>query len=220
MKTPLSAGLFRFKWLVLPMLLLLSMHLSGCQAIRFLVFGVAPTGKGQWVPAQCEVLSKGKRVLVLVYADQAIQYQQEQLARYNTAAFAASELQSKLKVEVVDPAAVEHFQAANINWANQPLSKIGQRFHADYVLYIELLEFTTAAEESGELLRGRIAANASLYPTGTVDQQLWQGNVGAVYPPDNPEVAGLGVAQRISDETLKLFAEHLVKCFYGHYEPL
>ena len=220
MKTPSSAGPVGLKGLVLLMLLLLSLHLSGCQAIRFLVYGLVPPAKGRWVPAQCEALSKGKRVLVLVYADQAIQYQQDQLARYNTAAFVASELQSKLKVEVVDPAAVEHFQAADINWANQPLSKIGQRFHADYVLYIELLEFTTAAEESGELLRGRIQTNASLYPTSAVDQQLWQGNVEAVYPPDTPEVADLGVAQRITDETLRLFAEHLVKSFYGHYEPL
>jgi len=219
MKTHHSAEPVGLKWLVL-LLLLVGMHLSGCQAIRFLVYGLTPSSKGRWVPAQCEVLSKGKRVLVLVYADQAIQYQQDQLARYNTAAFVASELQSKLKVDVVDPAAVEQFQAASINWANQPLSKIGQRFHADYMLYIELLEFTTAAEESGELLRGRIAANVSLYPVAEISQQLWQGNVGAVYPPDTPEAADLGVAQRITDETLRLFAEHLVKSFYGHYEPL
>ena len=220
MRTYRSAEPLRLRYLVLAALLFLSLHLSGCQAIRFLVYSLTPADKGRWVPAECEALTKGKRVLVLVYADQAIQYQNQQLARYNTAAFVAAELQSKLQVDVVDPASVEHFQAADINWANQTLTKIGQRFHADYVLYIELIEFTTAAEESGELLRGQIQANANLHPVDAISPQLWHGNVAAVYPPDNPQVASLGMDQLIRQETLKLFAERLVKYFYGHHEPI
>ncbi|NIA07563.1 MAG: hypothetical protein GWP14_08010 [Actinobacteria bacterium] len=193
--------------------------LTGCQAVRFLVHLMVPVGKGEWVPAESEVLTPGKKVLILVYADQSIQYLNQQLARFDTAAAVAAELDSKLELDVVDPATVEHFQAANFNWADQPLSRIAQRYRADYILYIELLKFTTSAEQSGELVRGQLEATSSLYSADDVSTQLWQGKVKVVYP-DTPLVADMGVSERIRYETLKLFAERLVKHFYGHYEPL
>ena len=210
----------RAQRLVLAVLLVLSVGLAGCQAIRSVLYLFVPASKGPWVAAECEALSEGKIVLILVYADQAVQYQHEQLARYNTAEVVAAEMRSKLEVDVVDPAVVEQFQAANINWSDQPLSKIGQRHEADFVLYIELVEFSTAAEESGELLRGRMEGRASLHSVKEGPGQLWQSRVRAVYPPNRPEVADIGVAEQIRYQCLRLFAERLVSHFYGHREPL
>ena len=113
-----TTGLFGNGWfrrLVVLLLILLPMVLTGCQLVRFIVHKMVPAGKGKLIPAECDALTQGKKVLVLVYADQNIQYQHQQLARFDTAAVLAAELQSKLKVDVVDPAMVEHFQAANIN---------------------------------------------------------------------------------------------------------
>ena len=197
--------------------------LSGCQAFNYLAHKLAPAGKGKWIPPETEALSEGTRVLVLVYVDQAIQYQNNQLARYYTAAAVANELQSKLKVDVVDPATVEYFQASNINWTDSHPSQIGQRFHADFVLYIELQEFTTTAEQSGELLQGRITGNCGLYNVGKSSsdtiRMLWRNQVQSVYPPSMPAVAEIGTLDRIRQATFKLFSEKLVKHFYGHYEP-
>ena len=203
-------------------LLVLSAGMCGCGALSYVLQMVIPEGKGNWVEAQTEALSEGKKVLILVYADQAIQYQHGQLARYRTAAVVAKEMQSKLKVDVVDPAIVEQFQASNLNWTDRHPSQIGrERYRADLVLYIELQEFTTAAEESGELLRGSMEGNCTLYSTGGDSErvELWHGKVKAVYPPDIPQMAEMGAAERIRNETIKLFAEGLVKHFYGHYEP-
>ena len=205
--------------LILLLLILLFPGLTGCGAIRFIVHKMVPAGKGEWIPAECEALTQGKRVLILVYADQAIQYQHQQLARFDTAAVVAAEMRAKLKVDVVDPAVVENFQAANINWADQPLCQIAQRYHADYVLHIELMNFTTSAEESGELVRGHLQAAAALYSADQTSTQLWQSKVKAIYP-DTPVVASLGAVERIRYATLKLFADRLVKHFYGHHEPL
>jgi len=204
-------------------LLALSAGLCGCGAISYVLQMVIPEGKGTWVAAQSEALSEGKKVLILVYADETIQYRHGQLARYYTASIVAKEMQSKLKVEVVDPAEVEQFQASDLNWTDRHPSQIGrERYDADLVLYIELQEFTTAAEESRELLRGRIAGNCSLFTadkSGSEADLLWQKKVKAVYPPDIPQMAEIGAAERIREETIKLFAEGLVKHFYGHYEP-
>ena len=165
-------------------------------------------------------MTEGKKVLILVFADHSIRYQYE-LASYDTAVAVAERIQSELKgVEVVDPSTVERYQRANINWINLPLSKIGQHHNADFVLYIELLKFTTDAEASGELLQGQIEANVSLYASSTTSQQLWRGNIRTIYPPDGPQAADLGLAERIRTETLRLFAENLVNRFYGHYEKI
>ncbi len=203
-------------------LLAFSGGLCGCGAISYVVQMLAPGGKGKWVAAQSEALSEGKKVLILVYADENIQYQHGQLASYRTAAVVAEEMRSKLKVDVVDPTIVEQFQASDLNWTDRHPSQIGrERYHAELVLYVELQEFTTAAEESGELLRGRIEGNCSLFTadkSGSEAELLWQKKVKALYPPNMPQVAEIGAVERIRDETIKLFAENLVKHFYGHYK--
>ena len=205
---------------VLALLLVLTVALAGCQAIRFVLQGLSPVGKERWIPPECEALTEGNKVLVLVFADHSIRYQYE-LANYDTAVAVAQRIQSQLKgVEVVDPSTVEHFQRANINWINSPLSKIGQQHDADFVLYIELLKFTTDAEASGELLQGRIEANVSLYDASTTSRQLWRGDIRELYPPGSPQAAGLGVSEHIRVETLRLFAENLVNRFHGHYEKI
>ena len=214
--------LVKLRLLVLLGVLVLSANFCGCGAVSYILHKFAPASKGKWVPAETEALSEGKKVLILVYADEAIQYQHDQLARYRTAAHVAVELQSKLKVEVIDPSRVEGFQGSHLDWTNSHPSQIGrEQFGADLVLYIELQEFTTAAEESGELLRGRLEGNCSLYSTDVASgrSELWHGKVKAIYPPDIPQVAEIGAAERIRDQTLKLFAEGLVRHFYGHHEP-
>lgn len=196
--------------------------LGGCGAISYIAHGLAPAGKGKWVPAQNEDMSAGKKILVLVYADENIQYQQGQLARYHTAGAVAEQLQSKLKVEVVDPTAVEKFQTSDLNWTDRHPSQIGwKQYQVDMVLYVELQEFTTEYA-SEELLKGRIEGNCSLFTakeSGSQAELLWQEMVNAVYPPGTPKVAQSGATQRVRAGTVHLFAENLVKHFYGHHEP-
>ena len=47
-------------------------------------------------------------------------------------------------------------------------------------MYVELLSFSTSAEESGELVRGHLEAAASLYSSQESSAQLWQGKVKAM----------------------------------------
>ena len=205
-------------------LLVVGANLCGCGAISYLVEGLAPTGKGEWVAAENEALSKDKKVLILVYADDADysgQYQHAEI-RYETAATVAEQMRSKLAVDVVDPAIVEQFQRSNPNWTDRHPSRIGrERYRADLVLYIELQEFTMMSAEFGGLLRGSMEGACSLFTTSESgsEAELWRKRVNAVYPPDMPELTETGAEGRVHDETMKLFAEHVVKNFYGHYEP-
>ena len=219
MKTSRSV---RFRLAAVLGLLVVIGGICGCGAISYTLHKLAPAGKGKWVPAQSEALSKGKKVLILVYADDNIQYQQGQLTRYHTAVAITEQMQSKLKVKVVDPAKVEQFQGSDMTWTARHPSQVGsEQYQADLVLYVELQEFTTAADESGELLRGRIEGNCSLFTadkSGSQAELLWQKKLKVVYPPGVPEVARLGAAERIRAQTIKLFAEDLVKHFYGHHE--
>ena len=205
-------------------LLVVGVNLCGCGAISYLVEGLTPTGKGEWVAAENEALSKDKKVLILVYADDAYysgQYQHADV-RYETAAMVAEQMRSKLAVDVVDPAIVEQFQRSNPNWTDRHPSRIGrERYRADLVLYIELQEFTMTSKEFGGLLRGSMEGACSLFTTSESgsEAELWRKRVNAVYPPDMPELTETGAEGRVRDETMKLFAERVVKNFYGHYEP-
>ena len=212
-----ASWLVRFRLPAVLGLVALIGSLCGCD---YVLHKLAPAGRGKWVPAQSEALSEGKKVLILVYADENIQYQHGQMARYHTAAAVAKQLQSKLKVGVVDPLIVEKFQASDMNWTNRHPGQIGhEKYQADLTLYVELQKFTTADEDSGELLRGHIEANCSLFTAdkrGSQAELLWQNKVNAVYPPGTPKVAQPGVAEQIRANTVKLFAENLVRNFHGY----
>ncbi len=205
-------------------LLVVSVNLCGCGPISYVVEVLIPTGKGEWVAAENEALSKNKKVLILVHADDTDysgQYQQAE-NRYETAVTIAGQMRSKLAVDVVDPAIVEQFQRSNPNWTDRHPSRIGrERYRADLVLYIELQEFTTTSEEFGGLLRGSMEGNCSLFTTGKsgAEAEVWHKKVRAVYPPDIPDLSETGAEGRIRAETMRLFAEGVVKNFYGHYEP-
>ncbi len=208
--------------LELAVLVVIAGSMVGCGVVEYLVYAFSPESKGALVAAECEALTENKRVLVLVYADESMQYRSGGLARYNTSAAVGKELEERLRVDVVDASSVEYFQVNNLRWRDEHPSTAGQRFAADFVLYIELQEYTTQAEESGELLRGRMRGTAVLYGAAAAEggsvPQLWRGGARAEYPPNVPEVADMANEQAIRFRTLGLFAEDLVKHFYNHRE--
>ena len=210
------------RMLELMVLAVVAGSMSGCGVVRYLMYVVAPESGSELVAAECESLTEGKRVLVLVYADESMQYRSNGLARYNTSAAVGKELEERLRVDVVDASSVEYFQVNNLRWQDEHPSTAGERFGADFVLYVELHEYTTQAEESGELLRGRMKGTAVLFSVAGAEggpvSQLWRGRVGAEYPPDVPAVADMANEQVIRFRTLALFAEDLVKHFYNHRE--
>ena len=143
----MKARILKFPPAVMLVLLIIGASMCGCGAISYVVQALVPASKGTWVEAKSEALSEGKKVLILVYTSQDIQYQHGQLARLYTALGVAKEMKSKLKVDVVDPITVEKFQASNLNWADRSLSQIGrEQYSADLVMYIELHEFTTTRQ--------------------------------------------------------------------------
>jgi hypothetical protein len=119
-------------------------------------------------------------------------------------------------IEVVDPREVRDFQRDNQDWEQMDPAVLGRQLGAQYLLEIELMEFTTREPESEYLFRGHITAAVRVYNTKYLKSQCvksWQ--IHTVYPPDGPGGWAEGDRDRaIRAQTMEAFAEEVAGKFY------
>ena len=216
-------------------LVVLATASGGCNLVApiFYVFAPTPTKK---IEAEFDALKK-KTVAVVVYAgpDTQLDYQLAQMELSETVNI---ELKKRIAgVTTIDCRRVMRYQDENPDWNECPMSRIARAFNADYVLLISLIEFSTREPGSLYLTRGRIRAEASLYPampktaaaptTASATQpshprSVWRTDAITVIHPANPvpNAANAGNEDSVRVETERIFADLLVKRFYKHEIPL
>ncbi|MCE5327019.1 MAG: hypothetical protein LLG01_11470 [Planctomycetaceae bacterium] len=190
---------------------------GGCTNVRdFTLYSMAKAPV-KTVHAEFDKL-EGKRVAVVIFADQAVQYEYP-MARLELATVVAEEIRAKLKkANVVDPRIVLEQQDSDIHWDSMEKTKFGKLFGADYVLYVALVDFSTREVGSLDLVRGRIVADVALYSTTEEESKAcqWRNtNMRTLFPGGN----GVKVNRTENDvryQTEKAFADGLVKKFYTH----
>ncbi|MCE5279632.1 MAG: hypothetical protein ABFD92_09430 [Planctomycetaceae bacterium] len=200
-------------WAALAMLI----ACGGCTNFRDMMlysFAKAPI---KTVPAEFDKFS-GKRVAVVIFADQAVQYEYP-MARLELATVVAQEIRAKLtKANVVDPRIILEQQDSDIHWDSMEKTRFGKLFGADYVLYVALVDFSTREVGSLELVRGRIVADVALYSTEQEESKScqWRNpNLRIEFPGGNDAKVRLS-ENDIRYQTEKVFADTLVKKFYTH----
>lgn len=186
----------------------------------YLLYAFAGDAPKKTVKAECNKL-QGKRVAIVIFADQAVQFEYP-MARLELSAVLAEELRAKVKdIHVVDPRTVLAHQDADMHWDSAAKTTIGKRFGADYVLYIGLAEFTTREVGTLNLYRGRIAADVALYNTALDERKAceWRSpDIRVQFPTGGPGKLK-GHEPDIRYRTEKLFADKLAKKFYTHKAP-
>ncbi len=206
----------RLSWILL---LLLAGSLGGC---HYIMYVLAPPMPPKKVPAEFKGLT-GKRVAIVVYTDQNVQYEYP-YARVDLSSVLAVELKKHVKkVTVVPPRRVVQYQDENIHWDSLDKTQLGRELGADSVLFVALDEYTMREPGSVNLYRGRITGQASVYETNRPEEEarVWCGdNFRALYPEYAP-TGRLGQDDRkIRYETEKHFAAMVVKKFYKHEVPV
>src|SRR3972149_1636065 len=106
----------------------------------------------------------GKRVAVLVWTEPATLFDYPH-SRFELATYIGDKLyaemgQRNLATQVVDPRDVEDYLQKNLDAQIDPYA-VGRQFKADFVVYLELLEFQIRDPQSPQFLRGRIQASVS-----------------------------------------------------------
>jgi len=194
--------------------------LCSCRALLYPIIATAPEPTRK-VAAEVDRLS-GHRVLVLVWADQATLFDYPYI-RFELAEYVAYHLKEKVKnVGLVANREVATYQQSSYDWENVPPARIGARFDADWVIHVELLEYTTHGAGTGHLLSGRSRASVTVYEVGAESghSRLYQGEAKSRYP-DQGSVGLLEASpQVVHARNLDLLGQDIARKFYDHEIPL
>jgi len=164
----------------------------------------------------------GKRVAVLVWTQPATLFDYPhvrfELATYIGDKLHAEMAQRNLGTQVVDPRDVEDFLQKNIDAQIDPYA-VGRQFNADYVVYLELLEFQIRDAQTPQFLRGRIQASVSVHDIHAEreSQRRYEMTpVQCVHPEDAPVPMTATNSPLIREATYRKFAEQVARKFYEH----
>ncbi len=192
--------------------------LAACNLLTPLVLVIEPTKK---VLPEFDKLA-GRRVAVLVWAQPATLFDYPH-ARFELATYIGDKIysemgQRELGTQVVDPRDVEDFIQKNIDAQIDPYA-VGRQFNADYVVYLELLEFQIRDAQAPQFLRARIQASVSVHDVRAEGGSLRRYEllpVQCVHPEEAPVPLTATNAPLIREATYRKFAEMVARKFYAH----
>jgi hypothetical protein len=133
---------------------LLASQLSGCQAVillGYLIGGPPSTDPDFHVKTKQTLAGKNKITLVYCYAPKELKWDNEAVD-YELAKHIAYQLNSK-KIKVVDPDRVQAWLDKHDKW--KKVSEIGTVFKADYIVHVDVKDYSLFEANSSNLYRGR-----------------------------------------------------------------
>ena len=182
---------------------------------------VVLAGHSKKVAAEFDKLA-GKRVAVLVWTEPATLFDYPHV-RFELATYIGDKLfaemgQRNLGTQVVDPRDVEDYLQKNLDAQIDPYA-VGRKFNADYVVYLELLEFQIRDAQAPQFLRGRIQASVSVHDIHAEreSQRRYELTpVQCVHPEEAPVLMSATNSPVIREATYRKFAEQVARKFYEH----
>jgi len=164
----------------------------------------------------------GKRVAVLVWTEPATLFDYPHV-RFELATYIGDKLHAEMGrrdigTQVVDPRDVEDYLQKNIDAQINPYA-VGRKFNADYVVYLEVLEFQIRDAQAPQFLRGRIQASVSVHDIRS--EREWQRRyeltpVQCIHPEDAPVLMSATNSPLIREATYRKFAEQVARKFYEY----
>ena len=197
-------------------LLLVLMFVAGCNLLEhplYVLFG--QTSKK--VKAEYAGL-RGKKTVIFVATGPGVDFEYPG-ARMNLALATADVLSQHVKdAEFVDARMVDTFQREDLDWLSLPMAELGEKFSADLVLYLDMIEFTLAEPESINLLRAYVTADIRVYEMDSANPNKpnYQTEISITYPEQGPLPMSDVAMQRVMYRSIGLFAEELSYVFYDH----
>ncbi len=189
---------------------------TGCQAIGYGLYSVTPEPVDK-IPTEFNKLD-GKKVAVVVYAlpETMLQFPHMQLELSSQVAY---QMKLRLKtVAVVPPQQVADYQGRNLNWDAVPPTQIGKQFGADYVVFVEVLEYSTREPKAPSLFRGRAKASIVVHDVADPTARWSLTPAGAEYPTGHTKLANAD-DMTIHRQLLEILGGQITTKFYEHEVP-
>ena len=207
---------FFFARLALTAMLLVSV--PGCN--YFILLGYLIGGPPQLEPlfekdTMKSLTDRDTRVAVVCYASEELKYECEHIDHI-IARQVAHQL-SLNKIDVVPSDEVRGWMVQNPNW--DTADEVGAAFDVNYVIYIDVSDFSLYERDSNTLFRGRCEAIVSVYEMETdgEGERIFSHDLNSQYPIQVPRSATevsydtfrMEYFSRLSDEIGRLFYPHL-----------
>ncbi len=199
-------------------LLCVCLPAAGCKLLTPLVFVGGDTKK---VLPEFDKLS-GSRTAILVWTDQSTLFDYP-FARFELAAYTADKLRSEteqrtLDVTVIDPREVDDYLQRNLDAGIDPQA-VGRQFNADYIIYLEILDFQVRDADQPQFLQGRVRASVTVHDI-RADPDLPRvyelTPVLCTYPEHGPVLLSATNSPQIREATYHKFSELVARKFYEH----
>jgi hypothetical protein len=188
---------------------------AGCNLVGPLVM-ITPEPTED-VPAEFNRL-EGKKVAVLVWAQPETMLQFPHV-RTELASQIAYQMRSQLKnTQVVPPEQIADYQNRNLNWDAVPPTQIGKQFGADYVVFVELLEYSTRDPKTPTLFSGRAKASVVVHDVADPTARWSLTPETAQYPTGNARLANVDDTT-IHRQLLEILGSRVTLKFYDHQVP-
>lgn len=148
--------------LVLLALFSLCLSQTGCNVVLMLgyLIGGPPSIEPDFHAQTKETLAgRNKTTLVYVYAPTELKWDHDAVD-YELAKFLSHRLNAN-KIRVIDPDRVHAWLDKNRDW--NKVSEIGAAFKVDYIVFVDLQDYSLFEEHSHELFRGRADGIVSVF---------------------------------------------------------
>lgn len=196
---------------------LLLLAVPGCN--YFILLGYLIGGPPQLQPlfekeTQKSFTDKGVRVAVVAYAPDDLTKFHDNIDRALSHKVAA--LLMRNKVEIVNPDNVTAWMLQNPDWDSP--TEIGEDFDVNYVVYVDISEFSLYEPDSTSLFRGRCDAIVSVYEMETDGdgKRIFTKNVTSLYPTQVPRSASDVSYDQFRHEYFFRLADEIGRLFYPY----
>lgn len=188
----------------------------GCQAIGYGLYSVMPEPTEK-IPAEFNRL-EAKKAVILVWAPSETMLQFPHI-RLELASQTAYQMKQRLKTTEIVPAdQVAAYQDRNLNWDALPPSEIGKHFGADYVIFIELLDYSTRDPKLPTLFRGRSRASIVVHDSADPTARWSLTPAVAEYPAGHTRLPNAD-DMTIHRQMLEILGSQITSKFYDHEIP-
>lgn len=169
------------------------------------------------VPPEFDKLA-GKRVAVLVWAEPVTLFDYPHV-RLELASYVADKIAAGVTdCDVVDSQLVEEFLERNLDAVVDP-TKVAGEFNADYVIYIELIDFQIRDPSAPDLVRAHVNASVSVTDPRADPDETSRFSLKPVQircPEHQPLVMSSRNALLVRQQAYEKFSEVVARKFYKH----
>lgn len=138
------------------------------------------------VPARVDLLTgrrDTKKVVVVTDAEAALEWTGHGSVADELCGMVIGEMGRKQdRLELVPERKIRDWQDRNPHWADMDLQKVGEHFDVDYVIHLEVVDFSLQEAKNPYLLQGQVEIIVKIHDTRT-DTQIFDDTYHREHPP-------------------------------------